>query len=67
MLQGNEERNIRVWSIETGAEVASWQGHAGAPACLRWAPRQVLVASACQSLALWVPNLAQLEGNMMSR
>ncbi|GAX79850.1 hypothetical protein CEUSTIGMA_g7290.t1 [Chlamydomonas eustigma] len=67
LLQGCEDRNIRVWNIATGAEVATWQGHAGLPMCLRWAPRQVLVASACQSLALWVPNLAQLEGHLHSR
>lgn len=66
VLQGCEDRNIRVWSIATGAEVATWTGHAGAPLCLKWAPRQVLVASACQSLALWVPNLALLENHIIS-
>ena len=36
-------------------EVASWPGHAGTPACLQWAPRRLLVASACNALALWIP------------
>lgn len=67
VLQGCEDRNIRVWSIATGNEVAAWPGHAGAPLCLRWSSRQVLVASACQSLALWVPNLALLESQIITR
>lgn len=61
VFQGSEDRNIRVWSIATGAEVATLQGHSGAPLCLKWSPRQVLVASACQALVLWVPNLTQLD------
>uniref|UniRef100_A0A7R9VE69 Anaphase-promoting complex subunit 4 WD40 domain-containing protein n=1 Tax=Chlamydomonas euryale TaxID=1486919 RepID=A0A7R9VE69_9CHLO len=67
VLQGCEDRNIRVWSIATGAEVATWPGHAGTPNCLRWSSRQVLVASACQALALWVPNLAMLESQIIGR
>lgn len=66
MLAGSEDRNIRVWSIASGDEVATWQGHAGAPICLKWSPRQVLVASACQALVLWTPNLTALENSVGS-
>ena len=57
---GCEDRAIRVWSIATGAEVAAWHGHAGAPLCLKWAQRRVLAASACQALVLWIPDVTAL-------
>ena len=30
-------------------------GHAAAPRCVKWAPRRLLMASACLAVALWVP------------
>jgi COMPASS component SWD2 len=50
-----------VWSLETRAEVARWAGHTGLPGSLKWAPRRMLVASAEANLALWIPNLQDLE------
>lgn len=50
-----------MWSMETWAEVARWAGHSALPLSLRWAPRRMLVASADAGLALWIPNLADLE------
>mmetsp|Transcript_26980 Transcript_26980/g.58990 ORF Transcript_26980/g.58990 Transcript_26980/m.58990 type:complete len:322 (-) Transcript_26980:297-1262(-) len=61
VLSGCEDRSIRVWNIASGAEVATWAGQAGAPMCMKWAPRRLLVASACQALVLWVPNMVMLE------
>ncbi|KAK9813206.1 hypothetical protein WJX72_010567 [[Myrmecia] bisecta] len=56
VLSGCEDRCIRAWSTLTGQEVAAWKGHAGVPTSIKWAPRRMLVASACSALALWVPN-----------
>uniref|UniRef100_A0A7S0WIF9 Anaphase-promoting complex subunit 4 WD40 domain-containing protein n=1 Tax=Chlamydomonas leiostraca TaxID=1034604 RepID=A0A7S0WIF9_9CHLO len=61
VLSGCDDRTIRVWSIATGAEVAVWPGHAGTPTCLKFAPRRLLVASACQALVLWIPPLHALD------
>ncbi|GIL78668.1 hypothetical protein Vretifemale_8082 [Volvox reticuliferus] len=61
LLSGCDDRAIRVWHIDTGREVAVWQGHAQVPACLRMSNRRVLVASACTALVLWIPNLKILE------
>ena len=62
LCAGCEDRSIAVWSVESRAEVARWPGHTGRlPGSLKWAPRRMLVASAEASLALWIPNLAELE------
>ncbi len=61
MPPGCDDRNIRVWHIDSGREVAVWSGHASVPGCLRFSNRRVLCASACTALALWVPNLKVLE------
>ncbi|GAB4813270.1 hypothetical protein N2152v2_000316 [Parachlorella kessleri] len=60
LVSGCGDRAIRVWSVASGQEVAAWSGHAGVPACLKWSPRKMLVASACQALALWVPDMQLL-------
>ncbi|GLC38382.1 hypothetical protein PLESTB_001271200 [Pleodorina starrii] len=61
LLSGCDDRAIRVWHIDSGREVAVWQGHAQVPACLRMSNRRVLLASACTALVLWIPNLKILE------
>ncbi len=58
---GCEDWSIAVWSLESRQEVARWVGHTGLPAALKWAPRRMLVASADSNLALWIPNLQELD------
>ena len=38
----------------------SWQFHNKVPASVKWAPKQMLVASACDSLVLWIPDLQKM-------
>lgn len=45
-------------------EVACWHGHAGLPQCVQFAPRRMLVASACLGVALWIPDLRQMGGKL---
>eukprot|EP00899_Mesostigma_viride_P007457 jgi/Mesvir1/16712/Mv15103-RA.1 len=61
VLAGDGDRSIRVWETASGQEVASWGGHAGIPSVIKWAPRQMLVASACTALVLWIPDLSRLK------
>lgn len=63
ILSGCEDRSIKVWNVQSGKEVASWKGHAGVPTCLKWSPRKMLVASACEALALWIPDLKSVGHN----
>eukprot|EP00884_Botryococcus_braunii_P000796 jgi/Botrbrau1/10717/Bobra.357_1s0019.1 len=44
-----------------GHEVCKWEGHAGLPTCLKWAPRRQLVASACSALVLHLPSIYYLK------
>lgn len=58
VCSGCEDRAVRVWNTTTGQEVAALTGHAGVPSVLKWAPRRLLLASACNALVMWVPNSA---------
>lgn len=61
ILSGCGDRHVRVWRVDTGAEVAKWQPpHADVPACLKFSPRKMLVASACRALQLWIPDVGLL-------
>lgn len=61
VTSGCEDRAVRMWSVHTGQVVATLLGHAGLPACLKWSPRRLVFASACNSLALWIPDLSRLQ------
>lgn len=50
-----------MWSVASKLEVARWSGHSGLPTALKWAPRRMLVASADTNLAMWIPNLQDLD------
>jgi COMPASS component SWD2 len=59
VLSGCGDRAVRVWRVDSGAQVAEWQPqHADTPACLKFSPRKMLVASACRALHLWTPDPA---------
>ncbi len=67
-LTGQDDKSIKIWSTASGQEVATWQsnpaqgqGHLHPPACIAWAPRRLLVASACYMLNLWIPAVADLK------
>lgn len=61
IVSGCWDRNIRVWNVAGGPEVAVWSGHAGIPTCLRWSPHKMMMASACQALAFWIPDMQALQ------
>uniref|UniRef100_A0A7R9TE72 Anaphase-promoting complex subunit 4 WD40 domain-containing protein n=2 Tax=Prasinoderma coloniale TaxID=156133 RepID=A0A7R9TE72_9VIRI len=62
VLCGSADGSVRVWSSSTGEELVKWLGHADAPAVVRWAPRRMMVASACSALALWLPDMDKIGG-----
>lgn len=68
LCTGQEDKSIAIWSTLSGQEVARWhsnaaqgQGHLQPPSCLAWAPRRLLVASACYMVNLWIPAVADLK------
>ena len=42
-------------------QIACWTNNAGVPACIKWAPRRLMFASASMALLLWIPDLAKLQ------
>lgn len=59
-MSGCYDRKIRVWSTKSGMEVATWEGHVGVPAALKWNLTRCLVASACSAVALWIPDIQRI-------
>lgn len=59
IISGCGDRAIRVWNVQSGEEVAKWVAHADVPACVKFSPKKMMVASACRSVALWIPDLAR--------
>ena len=57
ILSGCNDRHIRCWSTETGKEVALWPQASDVPACIKFSPKKMLVASASQEVCLWIPSL----------
>jgi COMPASS component SWD2 len=60
LLQGSESKSIKIWSMASGQTVTELKSHAGAPACAKWSPKSVLIASACHALNMWLPDLDSL-------
>lgn len=62
LLSGHQDKSIRVWAADSGREVCQWPiAHTMAPVCLKWAPKRLLVASACTLLNLWIPSVTELK------
>lgn len=61
VVAGCADRRIRAWSHDNADPMqplqpfATFDGHAGVPRCVKWAPRRLLMASACSAVALWLP------------
>lgn len=59
ILSGCGDRRIRAWNVADGSVVAEWTPHADVPACLKFSPQKMLVASACRALVLWIPDIQE--------
>eukprot|EP01132_Coremiostelium_polycephalum_P003077 gene3077-3847_t len=57
VLSGSEDGTVHVWRTQTGEEVAVWAGHSGTVGSIQWNPKSMMAASACSTLALWLPSL----------
>jgi WD40 repeat protein len=57
VLSGGDDGSVHVWSAESGGELARLRGHAGPVRHVLWNPGYLSMASSCENLALWVPNV----------
>ena len=55
IVSGSYEKSLKLWDAETGAELATLQGHSGESVELRLFPdgRRIVSASADKTLKLW--------------
>ncbi|KAG0608340.1 hypothetical protein M758_8G098000 [Ceratodon purpureus] len=60
VIAGSGDGTLRAWSTLSGAEVGCWTNNAGVPACVKWAPRRLMFATASVALSLWVPDLTKV-------
>lgn len=61
IVTGCERINgIVVYDVENGDRVHEFKGHPRVPSCIGWSREHILMASACQNLLFWVPDLAKL-------
>jgi COMPASS component SWD2 len=61
IVTGCERSNgIAVFDVNSGQKVHELKGHPKTPTCLAWSREHVLLASACQNLLLWVPDLSKI-------
>jgi COMPASS component SWD2 len=57
VFSGSTDGRIHVWSAFTGYRVATLQAdHAGPVQCVQFNPKYMMLASACNNMAFWVPS-----------
>ncbi|CAK9294665.1 unnamed protein product [Gordionus sp. m RMFG-2023] len=60
LLSGSTDGKIHVWKTENGAKLATLTGdHAGTVQCVQFNPKYMMLASACTSMNLWLPNVEE--------
>lgn len=61
VLSGGEDGSVHVWSMDGGREVTVLRGHGAPVRNVQWNPVYGSMASSCESLALWLPNLESVK------
>ena len=55
ILSGSESGDIDCWSTKTGELLVRFQGHHAPSMNVAWNPKKMLICSACNDLAMWLP------------
>jgi len=55
VYSGSEDGCIYVWNAKADSAPTVLQGHGAPVTCVKWNPKKMMMASACSSLALWIP------------
>ena len=56
VLAGSEDGSVYIWDTKDHrAKPEILSGHGGPVTAVKWNPKKMLLASACSTLALWVP------------
>ncbi len=54
---GSEDGTILIWSLGTGKQVCKLEKHFKPVTCIKFSNKYAILASACQNLLLWQPQL----------
>jgi len=61
IFSGSTDGRVYAWNATTGARVAVLQGeHVGPVQCVQFNPKYMVLASACNNMSFWVPQLTEL-------
>lgn len=55
VIAGSEEGRIYAWSTRRNNAPHILLGHGAAVTCAKWNPTKMMIASACSTLAFWIP------------
>lgn len=58
VMSGSEDGSIYFWNTRDGGDKEApviQSGHGAPVTCLQWNPKKMMLASACSSLAFWIP------------
>lgn len=62
IFSGSENGSIHCWSSVDGTEVNCWDSiHPGPVQCLRWNPVNVVFASSCTNLGIWIRDPSKMD------
>eukprot|EP00731_Ephydatia_muelleri_P034088 Em0047g7a len=62
VVSGSQDGTIHAWSAEKGHQVIVLDGgHPGPTQCVQFNPRLMMLASACNSMAFWLPGIEDSE------
>jgi len=62
VISGSSDGTIHIWNTENGAKVCSLKGDHKSPVrCVQFSPKHMMMASACQVMCLWLPNVDEEE------
>jgi len=57
VLAGSEDGSVYCWSCSDNSAPVILSGHGASVSCVQWNPKKMMMASACSTLAMWVPQI----------
>nr|CAG4647937.1 EOG090X073E [Moina brachiata]SVE93039.1 EOG090X073E [Moina brachiata] len=58
VFSGSTDGKVHVWHAESGIRISSFPNdHLGAVQCIQFNPKFMMLASGCNNMAFWVPNM----------
>ncbi|XP_040567699.1 WD repeat-containing protein 82 [Lepeophtheirus salmonis] len=60
VISGSTDGRVHIWNAETGTKVCVLNGdHDGPVSCVQFNPKYMMMASACNNMAFWLPSIEE--------